>query len=151
MVLMGSAPRITVLLAFFGWSDEVLGLVRRPEIHLNLDAYFWFSILMFVVWAVCLFGLGRISYREIKPDQLTHESLFGAGSKSYNTQGMALDKHRYDIFQHWVLGLCSGEFQIGMSGVTREWIDVSNVPFIGSKVEAVQRLIAEVPDGSEES
>ena len=92
-----------------------------------------------------MFGLDRINYREIKPGLLTHESLFGAGSKSYNTQGMALDKHRYDIFQHWVIGLGSGDFQIRMSGVTREHVDVPNVLFIGSKVEAMQRLIAEAP------
>jgi hypothetical protein len=43
-----------------------------------------------------------------------------ASSKSYNTQGMALEKHRYDIFQRWVLGLGSGDLQIRMSGATRE-------------------------------
>ena len=74
-----------------------------------------------------------------------------AGSKGYNTQGMALEKHRYDLFRHWILGLGSGDLQIRTSGATREQIDVPNVLFIGSKVEAMQRLISEVPDGSEES
>jgi hypothetical protein len=150
MVLMGSAL-IAVLLALLGWWDQILGWFFGLKIHLNLGAYFWFSTLMFVVWAVSVFVLDRISYWEIKPGQLTRESLFGAGSKSYNTQGMALEKHRYDLFKHWILGLGSGDLQIRTSGATREQIDVPNVLFIGSKVEAMQRLISEVPDGSEES
>lgn len=64
---------------------------------------------------------------------------------------MALEKHRYDLFQHWVLGLGSGDLQIRTSGATREQIDVPNVLFIGKKVDAMQRLIAEEPDGSEVS
>ena len=149
MVLMGLGL-VTLLVAYLVGGRD-LRLVRRLEIYLNLGAYFWFSNLMFVLWAVCVFGLDRTSYWEIKPGQLTHKALFGSGSKSYNTQGMALEKHRYDLFRHWVLGLGSGDLQIRTSGATRELIDVPNVLFIGSKVEAMQRLVAETPDGSRES
>ena len=90
-----------------------------------------------------------MSYWEISPGQLTHVSLLGAGSKSYNAQGMGLEKHRDDLFRHWLLGLGSGDLQIRTSGATREQIDVLNVLFIGSKVDRIQKLIAEVPEGSE--
>ena len=55
------------------------------------------------------------------------------------------------FFRHWLLGLGSGDLRIRTSGATREEIEVSNVLFIGSKVAAMQRLIAEVPEGPEES
>ena len=148
LVIIGSGLTAG-LLACFGWWDEILGWFTGLKIHLNLGAYFWFSTLMFVTWAVCVFGFDRTSYWEIKPGQLTRKSLFGAGSKSYNTEGMALEKRRYDLFQHWLLGLGSGDLQIRTSGATRERLDVPNVLFIGAKVQAMQRLIAEVPDGSE--
>jgi hypothetical protein len=59
---------------------------------------------------------------------------------------MALEKHRDDLFRHWLLGLGSGDLRIRTSGATREQIEVPNVFFIGSKVEVIQRLIAEVPE-----
>jgi hypothetical protein len=149
LVLMGLAITV-LLLAYFGWWDAIFGWFGGLKIHLNLGAYFWFSTLVFVVWLLCVFVPDRTSHWEIKPGQLTHVSLFGAGSKSYNTQGMALEKHRDDLFKHWILGLGSGDLQIRTSGATRERIDVPNVLFIGSKVETMQRLIAEA-DGSRES
>lgn len=150
MVIMG-AVLLAVVLAWVGWWDEVFSWFGHLRIHLTLGAYFWFSTLMFPAWAVTVFGLDRLSYWEFTPGQLTHKSLYGAGSKSYNAQGMGLEKHRDDLFRHWLLGLGSGDLKISTSGATREQIEVPNVLFIGSKVEAMQRLIAEVPEGQETS
>jgi energy-coupling factor transporter transmembrane protein EcfT len=150
MVIMG-AVLLVVVLAWVGWWDEVFSWFSHLRIHLTLGAYFWFSTLMFLTWAVTVFGLDRLSYWEFTPGQLTHKSLYGAGSKSYNAQGMGLEKHRDDLFRHWLLGLGSGDLKISTSGATREQIDVPNVLFIGSKVEAMQRLISEVPEGQETS
>lgn len=150
MVIMG-VILLTVLLAYVGWWDQVLAWFGSLEIHLNLGAYFWFSTLMLVLWGITVFGVDRMSYWEVSPGQLTHKSLFGAGSRSYNAQGMGLEKRRADLFRHYLLGLGSGDLQIRTSGATREQIDVLNVLFVGKKVEVIQRLIAEVPEGSETS
>lgn len=148
MVIMGGLL-LTVVLAYIGWWDEVFSWFGNLKIHLSLGAYFWFSTLMLVTWAVTVFGLDRLSYWEVTPGQLTHISLYGAGSQSYNTQGMGLEKHRDDLFRHWLLGFGSGDLKILTSGATRERIDLFNVLFIGSKVEIMQRLIAEVPEESQ--
>lgn len=145
MVIMGGAL-VTVVLAFLGWWDEIFTWFGDLPIHLTLGAYFWFSTLMFVSWLVVLLGPDRATYWDVTPGQVTHKSLFGAGSKSYNTQGMGLEKHRDDLFRHWLLGLGSGDLRILTSGATRERIDIVNVLFIGWKVEAMQRLIAAVPE-----
>ncbi len=148
MVLMGVALAI-VLLAYFGWWDQVLSWFGGLEISLNLGAYFWFSTLMFMTWVVSVFVLDRTRYWEIKPGQLTYHAIFGSGSKSYNTQGMALDKHRDDLFRHWLIGLGSGDLEIHTSGASHEQLDVRNVLFIGSKVAVIQKLIAETPEGED--
>lgn len=150
MVILG-AVLLAVVLAWVGWWDEVFSWFGHLRIHLTLGAYFWFSTLMFVTWVVTVFGLDRLSYWEFTPGQLTRKSVLGAGSKSYNAQGMGLEKHRDDLFRHWLLGLGSGDLRISTSGATHEQIEVPNVLFIGSKVEAMQRLIAEVPEGEETS
>lgn len=146
MVIMG-AVLLAIVLAYVGWWDEVFSWFGILRIHLTMGAYFWFSTLMFLAWAVTVFGLDRLSYWEFTPGQLTHKALFGAGSKSYNAQGMGLEKHRDDLFRHWLLGFGSGDLKISTSGATREQIEVPNVLFIGSKVDAMQRLISEVPEG----
>ncbi len=71
--------------------------------------------------------------------------VFGAGSMTYDTIGMVLEKHREDFFRHWLLGLGSRDLEIHTTGATSERIDVFNVLFIGSKVEIIQRLISEDP------
>lgn len=147
MLILGAAL-VTVLLAYFGWWDEIFSWFGGLKIHLNFGAYFWFSTLMLLVWAVSVFVVDRISYWLIKPGQVTHEVVFGAGSKSYDTNGMMLEKHREDLFRHWLLGLGSGDIQIRTTGATKEQIDIPNVLFIGSKIEIMQRLIAEEPNAA---
>ncbi len=146
MVIMG-AVLVTVVLAYAGWWDEVLRWFGNLSIPLTMGAYFWFSMLLFLTWTLTVFGQDRLSYWEITPGQITRKTMFGSGSNSYSTQGMGLEKHRDDIFRHWLLGLGSGDLRIRTSGATNEHIDVMNVLFIGSKVDAMQRLIAEVPEG----
>jgi len=147
LVVMG-VVLVTVVLAYLGWWDEILGWFGDLKIHLNLGAYFWFSTLMLVVWLVSVFLVDRMSYWQVTPGQVTHVSVFGSGSKSYDTNGMMLEKHREDFFRHWLLGLGSGDLQIRTSGATREQIDVPNVLFIGYKVDTMQRLIAVEPEAS---
>lgn len=146
MVLMGVAL-LTVVLAWLGWWAEVFHWFGHLTIHLTMGAYFWFSTLLFLTWFLTVFVIDRLSYWEVTPGQLTHKMLFGTGSNSYNAQGMGLEKHRDDIFRHWLLGFGSGDLKIRTSGATREQIDLMNVLFIGSKVAAMQRFIAEVPEG----
>jgi hypothetical protein len=149
-IVILAAILVTVVLAWVGWWDDIFRWFGNLTIHLTLGAYFWFSTLIFLTWLVSVFGFDRLSYWEFTPGQLTHKTLFGSGSNSYNTQGMGLEKHRDDIFRHWLIGLGSGDLKIRTAGATREELHVSNVLFIGSKVAALQRLIAEVPEGNEE-
>jgi len=135
-----------VLMLYFNVWESVFGWILSHKIYLNVGAYLWISTVMFVMWAIVVFGLDRFSYWEIDPGQLTRDSLMGSGSKSYNTQGMTLEKHQDDLFRHWLLGLGSGDLQVMTYGATREQIDIHNVLFVGHKIIAMQRLIAEVPE-----
>jgi hypothetical protein len=145
-LVIASLALLAVLLAYFGWWDEVLSWFGNLKIHLTLGAYFWFSTLLFLAWASTVFGFDRLSYWEATPGQLTYKTVLGAGSKSYNARGIVLQKHRNDLFRHWLLGIGSGDLLIHLSGASPEQIEVPNVLFIGSKLGAVQRLIAEVPE-----
>jgi hypothetical protein len=137
---------VTVLLAYLNLWDTLLTLVGDLHIHLNLGAYFWFSTALFVTWVISVFVLDHLTYWQVEPGQVTHAFVLGSGSKTYNAQGMMLEKHRSDLFQNWLLGLGSGNLVIRTSGATHEVVEVPNVLFIGWKVEAMERLIAMEPD-----
>jgi hypothetical protein len=145
MVFLGIALT-AVLFAYFGWWDAVLRWLGNLKIYLNLGAYLTFGTVMFVVWALTIFVFDKFTFWRIKPGQITHEFVFGAGSRSYDTDGMLLEKHRDDLFRHWLLGLGSGDLVVETSGANRERIDIPNVFFLGTKVEAIQRMIATKPD-----
>jgi len=145
MVLLSMAL-VTVLLAYFGVWDDLLRWLGNLKIHLNLGAYLSFSTLLFVVWALTVFVFDRMAYWRIKPGQITYEFVLGSASKSYDTDGMVLEKHRDDVFRHWLLGLGSGDLVIQTAGGYREQIDVPNVLFVGYKLDVIQRMIAVKPD-----
>jgi hypothetical protein len=136
----------TVLLAWFGWWETILDWVGRLRVHLNLGAYLTFSTLMFVVWFLTVFGFDRTSYWLIKPGQITQEFVFGAGSKSYDTTNMVLEKFQGDLFRNWVIGLGTGDLRIHTMGANRDTIDIPNVLFVTRKVALIQEMIAIKPD-----
>ena len=136
---------VTVLLAYLDLWDEIFNWLGNINIHLSEGAYFWFSTLLLFVWILAVFVFDRFTYWSFKPGQVTLQQTFGAGSKSYDTNGMLLEKHREDLFRHWLLGLGSGDLKINTTGATKEQIDVPNILFLGSKIKTMQRLIAEEP------
>jgi hypothetical protein len=135
-----------LFLAYMGWWDDVLGWVGNLRIYLNLGAYLVFSTLLFAVWVATVFFFDRFSYWRIKPGQVTQEFVFGAGSRSYDTDNMVVEKYRDDIFRHWVLGLGSGDLRIRPYGASQEEISIPNVFFVGSKLRMIQKMIATEPD-----
>lgn len=137
---------ILLSMLYFNLWEGFVGWLLSHKIFMNEGAYVWISTLLFVLWFIVVFGLDRISYWEIEPGQLTEDSLFGSGSRSFNTQGMMLEKHQDDVFRHWLLGLGSGDIRVRTAGATREQLDIHNVMFVGSKIAAMQRLIAESPE-----
>jgi hypothetical protein len=136
----------TVLFAYLEWWDPILAWAGNLSIHMNMGGYVFFSTLMFLVWFLAVFIFDRMSFWRIKPGQITQEFVFGAGSRSYDTQGIVVEKHRDDVFRHWILGAGSGDLVIRTSGANRDTIQVPNVAFIGSKIEVLQRMIATEPD-----
>lgn len=136
---------MTMSLAYLGLWDDVFAWFGALKIHLNFGAYFWVSTLMLCLWLFSVFVLDRISCWHFAPGQVVHEYAFGAGSKSYDTNGMVIEKHREDLFRHWLLGLGSGDLEIRTSGAASDRMDVPNVFFVGSKIATMQRLIAEDP------
>ncbi|MCX7699621.1 MAG: hypothetical protein N2039_01965, partial [Gemmataceae bacterium] len=74
------------------------------------------------------------------PSQMRVCEEVGAGEKSYDTIGMSIEKHRDDLFRHWVLGLGSGDLTVRTAGANAHQFTLNNVLFIGSKLDRIEDL-----------
>jgi hypothetical protein len=142
IVIMGMVLA-TVVFAYFGWWDDILAWFGNLYIYINQGAYFWFSTVMFLVWAFSTFVFDQFSYWLIMPGQVTQQYVFGASTKTYDTENMTSEKRRDDFFRHWLLGLGSGDLIINaFSAGERETLEIPNVLFVGTKIETIHKLLA---------
>jgi hypothetical protein len=146
VIVILAALLLTVLLAYLGWWEVILGWIPHLAAFLNLGFYLFFSILLFAVWAVTIFIWDRMSYWSIRAGQLTHSYVVGAAERSYDTRGMLFEKLQNDLFRHLILGLGAGDIRIITTGARREEIIIPNVLFVESHLKAMQRLVASTPD-----
>jgi hypothetical protein len=141
------AAAFTVLfMAYFDLWAPVMRWLGMVSIYMNMGFFLFFSTLVFLVWAGSVFVYDRLSYWKVRPGQITYEQVIGGAQKSYDTRGMVFEKHRNDLFRHWVLGMGSGDIQISTTGAKRESLYVPNVLFVNTKIDQIQRLIAMQPD-----
>ena len=145
LVVIMALVTTAVTMAYFRVWDDVLGWLGGLTVYLNQGAYFWFSTLLLITWLVTVFVFDRMNFWVIKPGQITYQKFWGMGSKSFDTENMTLEKHRDDLFRHWILGLGTGDLRIQTYGAKSQEIFIPNVLFVGSKVHAVQHLIAQEP------
>jgi hypothetical protein len=135
-----------LFLAYMGWWGSVLDWMGQVRIYMNMGFYVFFSTMVFLVWVFSVFVYDRMSYWKVRPGQITHERVIGGAERSYDTRGMVFEKHREDLFRHWVIGMGSGDIQISTTGARKETVYVPNVLFVNSKIDAVQRMISVQPD-----
>jgi hypothetical protein len=137
---------LVLFVAYTGWWGTELDWMGRVRIYMNMGFYVFFSTLVFVVWAFSVFVYDRMAQWKVRPGQITHERVIGGAERSYDTRGMVFEKHREDLFRHWVPGMGSGDIQISTTGARRETVYVPNVLFVDSKIDAIQRMISVQPD-----
>jgi hypothetical protein len=146
LTVIVTAIAAVIFLAYMNWWDDVLDALGNLAIFMNLGFYFFISTALFVMWALAVFVFVRFDYYIFRPGQLVHYTLWGGGEEAFDTRGMSVIKMRDDLFRHWVLGLGSGDLHIATTGAKKAEFVIPNVLFVGSKVEAIQRLTALKPD-----
>ena len=137
---------VALLFLYLGWWDEMLHLIGREYIYMNLSFYLFSSTVLCVVWLATVFFIDHLSFWRFRPGQITHEYLGGIVDKSYDTENMILLKRQDDLFRHWIIGLGSGDLHMKMMGGQGEEMNVPNVLFVIGKISRIQRLIATKPD-----
>lgn len=140
---------ITVIFAWQDWWSVIFGWLFKLNIHMNMGFYVFFSVALLIAWLLVVFLYDRMSYWRVTPGEITHEFVFGGGQRSFQTEGMAFEKLRDDLFRHWVLGFGSGDMimhPLQSGGASRDEFAIHNVLFVGTKIRMVQEMIAARPD-----
>lgn len=148
IVLLGIAL-IAVLFAILGWWDPILGVLGLIDIHINAMGYFSIALFLFTIWSLTYLIYDRRNRMIFSPGQLRIRTAIGAGERVFDTFGMTVEKHRDDLFRHWLLGFGSGDLTIRAAGTNSERFEVPNVLNVNKKLAMIQRLLQErqVPSG----
>ena len=137
---------VFVLLAWFGWWDEIFTLLPHLSVHMNMGFYLFFSTALLVVWLLMFLLFDRLTFWRIRPGLLTEEHVIGGGEQSYDVQGMLFEQHSDDFFRHVVFGLGAGDLRLITSGAKQATIEIPNVLFADRKVKIIQKLVSVKPD-----
>jgi hypothetical protein len=134
---------ISVLLAWFGWWDDIAKLIPYLSVHMNTGFYLVFSTGLLINWLIMFFVFDRPTYWRIRPGQMTEEHLIGGAAESFDTNGLRFQKLGSDFFRA-VLGFGAGDLKATIAGGAT--IEIANVIFVDRKVHAIEKLISVKPE-----
>lgn len=132
-----------ILLAVLGYWDPILRTLGVIDIHMNAFGYLSVSLVLFAIWALTYFVYDRYVYMVFTRGQLRVREAIGAGETVYDTRGMVVQKHRDDVFRHWLLGFGSGDLTVKTTGATGLSFQMPNVMGIDRKLSLIQQMVQE--------
>jgi hypothetical protein len=141
VVIIILAILLTVIFALAGWWEYIFQHLTLLDIRVNAGGYFFLSGILFVVWLVAFLFFDRQIYMIFTPGQFKVCTEIGGGEQVYDAVGMTLEKHRSDLFRHWILGLGSGDLTVKTSGAQAHHFEMLNVLFIGKKVQQIENML----------
>ncbi len=145
VVALLSTAFIAVVLAWFGWWDDIARLIPYLSVHMNTGFYLVFSSGLLIIWLLMLFVFDRVTYWRIRPGQMTEEHLIGGGAVSYDTNGLRFQKLNADFFRS-LLGFGAGDVRATTTGENGAAIELENVILVDRKVHAIEKLISVKPE-----
>ena len=141
VVIIILAIMLTVIFALAGWWEYIFQHLTLLDIRVNAGGYFFISAVLFIVWLLTFIFFDRQIYMIFTPGQLRVCTEIGGGQKVYDAVGMTLEKHRSDLFRHWILGLGSGDLTVKTAGAQAHQFEMLNVLFIGKKVQEIEDML----------
>ncbi len=110
---------LSVIFGLAGWWDSIFYAIGGLHIFIGMAGYLFIATVLFIMWMITMFMFDRQIYITFQAGQMKVCEEVGGGEKSYDTAGMSIEKHRDDLFRHWVLGLGSGDLTVRTSARPR--------------------------------
>ncbi|HEY1380082.1 MAG TPA: hypothetical protein VGF55_24980 [Gemmataceae bacterium] len=134
-----------IILALADLWDKIFESLGHLHIHANLAFYLFVSTGLLAMWLATVFFFDRQTYMVFTPGQLRVCLEIGGGETAYDTQGMSIQKHRDDMFRHWILGLGSGDLTVRTSGAQAHTFEMHNILNVSSKLKEIEDMQRERP------
>jgi hypothetical protein len=134
----------TVLLAVLGLWDPILRAVKLFDIHMNALGYLSISFFLFVFWLLMFFVFDRLTYIIFTRGRFRVRQAIGEGEKVFDMRGMVFQRHRDDLFRHWLLGFGTADLTVFTSGANAQQIEMPNVLGVGRKLALINTMIQEL-------
>jgi hypothetical protein len=138
---------VVISIIFFtllGWWGGIFWFFRDfLHIHINAGGYMFISIVLLAVWLVTILFFDPQVYMIFSPRQLKVRQQIGGGEIAHDTVGMVVQKHRDDLFRHWVLGLGSGDLLVKVAGANPQEYHFHNVAWVGNKLAKIEEMMQE--------
>lgn len=132
-----------ILLAVLGLWDPILRGIRVIDIHITGFSYLSISLFLFVLWLVSFLVFDRLKYMVFSRGQLRVRMAISQGEMVYDTRGMVVERHRDDLFRHWLLGFGSGDLTVRTGGSNSQQLELPNVLVIGRKLNLIHTMLQE--------
>jgi hypothetical protein len=133
----------TVLFAILGLWEPILRTIRVIDIHITAFSYLSISLFLFVLWVITVLVFDRLQYMVFTRGQLRVRLAVSQGETVYDTRGMVVERHRDDLFRHWLLGFGSGDLTVRTGGSNSQQLELPNVLGIGRKLNLIQTMLQE--------
>ncbi len=143
VVALGMVIMVGLIIALFGWWDNVLLWFGGLDVRMNAGGYLALAVPLFLIWAFSTFVYDRYTYLIVTRGQVRIRKEIGDGEIAVDGTGVLLTKERDDVFRHWLLGLGSGDIHVKTGGPANLDLELYNVVFIGSKLARIQELLRE--------
>jgi hypothetical protein len=134
----------TVLLAVLGLWDPILRSVLIIDIHITALGYLAISLFLFLMWLLIFLLYDRQVYLIFSRGQIRVRLAIGAGESVFDTRGIVVEKHRDDLFRHWLLGFGAGDLTVRTSGTNPRYFDVPNVLGVRRKLKIITMRVREL-------
>ncbi|VTS01447.1 Uncharacterized protein OS=Singulisphaera acidiphila (strain ATCC BAA-1392 / DSM 18658 / VKM B-2454 / MOB10) GN=Sinac_0896 PE=4 SV=1 [Tuwongella immobilis] len=141
LIVIITAAMLGLIIALMGWADDIVKNLSALHIYINMSGYLFVSAVLFVIWFVAVNIFDKRTYIAFTPGQIRVCEEIGGREKSYDTIGMTLEKHRDDLFRHWILGFGSGDLTVRTSGADRHEIVMQNVLGIGWRLPKIEAML----------
>jgi hypothetical protein len=133
----------TILLAILGLWDPILRTIRVIDIHITGFSYLVISLFLFAIWLLAFLIFDRQVYMIFTRGQLRVRMAISQGETIHDTRGMVVERHRDDLFRHWLLGFGSGDLTIRTGGANSQQLAWPNVLGIGRKLRLIHLMLQE--------
>ena len=140
----GLIVALIVLFAVFGVWDIIFRALGFIDIHINALGYLSISLFLLVMWLLMFFVFDRLTYMIFTRGRLRLRKAIGEGEKVFDMRGMVFQRHRDDMFRHWLLGFFTADLTVFTSGANAQQIEMPNVFGIAHKLTLINTMLQEL-------